>query len=111
MRSATPPPPRLVLRSAASNDAGALYGILSTPENHLFGVVPPGLPPEVMRARIGRWGPETASGKRALLVVAVRDTGELVGYGGFSCFETAQGGGRFRSRAPLGWAASRSSSL
>ncbi|KAK2021133.1 hypothetical protein LX32DRAFT_271391 [Colletotrichum zoysiae] len=40
------------------------------------------------------FGSETASDTRTLLEVALRDPGELVGYGGrFNRFETAEGGG------------------
>ncbi|GKT83132.1 acetyltransferase [Colletotrichum tofieldiae] len=73
------------------DDAKALYDILSTPENLPFSSVPPDISPDVMRARIERWGPETASGKKAILMITLREAGELIGYGGFNCFETAEG--------------------
>ncbi|WYZ34595.1 hypothetical protein EsH8_I_000871 [Colletotrichum jinshuiense] len=83
--------PRLIIRSATPDDAEALYRLLSTPENQPFDEVQPDLSPEVMLGRISRWGPQTASGLRAILMITLRETGELIGCGGFNCFETAAG--------------------
>ncbi|KAF0332605.1 hypothetical protein K4K61_005003 [Colletotrichum sp. SAR11_59] len=83
--------PRLIIRSAVPEDDEALYNLLSTPENQPFDAVQPGLSPEVMRARIGRWKPMTAAGKNAFMVVALRETGEVIGNGGFNCFEDDNG--------------------
>ncbi|KAF6815502.1 gcn5-related n-acetyltransferase [Colletotrichum plurivorum] len=83
--------PRLVIRSAGPEDAEALYDLMSTPENQPFDTVQPNLKPDVMRARIGRWKPMTAAGKNAFMVVALRESGQVVGSGGFNCFEDADG--------------------
>lgn len=83
--------PRLIIRSAVPEDDEALHKLLSTPENQPFDAVQPGLSPEVMRARIGRWKPMTAAGKNAFMVVALRETGEVIGNGGFNCFEDDNG--------------------
>ncbi|KAI8243917.1 hypothetical protein K4K57_012762 [Colletotrichum sp. SAR 10_99] len=83
--------PRLIIRSAVPEDDDALYKLLSTPENQPFDAVQPGLSPEVMRARINRWKPMTAAGKNAFMVVVLRETGEVIGNGGYNCFEDDSG--------------------
>ncbi|GKT41963.1 uncharacterized protein ColSpa_02144 [Colletotrichum spaethianum] len=82
---------RLVIRSTPPDDAKALYGNLSTPENFPFSSVPPDTSPGGMCAHIERWGHDTASGKKAILMVTLRETGEVIGHGGFNCFETTEG--------------------
>lgn len=83
--------PRLIIRSAITDDAEALFHLLSTPENHPFGGAQTNISPEIIRGRIERWGPDYASGKKAILMITIRETGELIGCGGFNCFETAEG--------------------
>ncbi|KAK0377694.1 acetyltransferase [Colletotrichum limetticola] len=83
--------PRLNIRSAVADDAEALCHLLSTPENHPFGGAQTDISPEIIRGRIERWGPDYASGKKAILMITIRETGELIGCGGFNCFETAEG--------------------
>ncbi|KAK1639282.1 gcn5-related n-acetyltransferase [Colletotrichum phormii] len=83
--------PRLIIRSAVVDDAEALYRLLSTPENHPSGGAQTNISPDIIRGRIERWGPEYASGKKAILMITIRETGELIGCGGFNCFETAEG--------------------
>ncbi|KAK1513107.1 acetyltransferase [Colletotrichum tamarilloi] len=83
--------PRLIIRSAVASDAEALCRLLSTPENHPFGGAQTDISPEIIRGRIERWGPDYASGKKAILMITIRETGELIGCGGFNCFETAEG--------------------
>ncbi|KAG7050662.1 acetyltransferase [Colletotrichum scovillei] len=83
--------PRLIIRSAVTDDAEALCRLLSTPENHPFGGAQTNISPEIIRGRIERWGPDYASGKKAILMITIRETGDLIGCGGFNCFETAEG--------------------
>ncbi|EXF74291.1 acetyltransferase [Colletotrichum fioriniae PJ7] len=83
--------PRLIIRSAITDDAEALFHLFSTPENHPFGGAQTNISPEIIRGRIERWGPDYASGKKAILMITIRETGELIGCGGFNCFETAEG--------------------
>ncbi|OLN85055.1 putative N-acetyltransferase p20-like protein 2 [Colletotrichum chlorophyti] len=83
--------PRLVIRSATPDDAEGLHSILTTPDNQPFETVKTDVTPDDIRARIGRWQPMTASGKNAFMVVALRETGEIIGNGGFNCFELSGG--------------------
>ncbi|TDZ24166.1 putative N-acetyltransferase p20 [Colletotrichum orbiculare MAFF 240422] len=83
--------PRLIIRSATPDDAEGLYKLMSTPENQPFEEPQRDLSPEVMRARIERWKPMTAAGKNAFMMVTLRETGEIIGQGGYNCFEDASG--------------------
>ncbi|KAI0535878.1 acetyltransferase [Xylaria digitata] len=42
---------------------------------------------ESMRTRVGKWQESTAKGIKGLQVITLRSTGELIGYGGFNCFD------------------------
>ncbi|KAL0939147.1 gcn5-related n-acetyltransferase [Colletotrichum truncatum] len=83
--------PRLIIRSAVPEDGEALYNLLSTPENQPFGTVQPDISPESMSARIGRWKPMTVAGVNAFMMVTLRETGQVIGNGGYNCFEDAEG--------------------
>ncbi|KAF9879182.1 gcn5-related n-acetyltransferase [Colletotrichum karsti] len=83
--------PRLIIRSGVPEDAEALYTLFSTPENQPYDTVQPDISPEVMKGRIERWKPLTAAGKNAFMMVTLRETGEVIGQGGYNCFEDADG--------------------
>jgi len=81
--------PRLVLRTAVPSDAEALYKFWSNPLNWPYDEVEKDLTVEKMSTRIGKWTESTLAGKNAFMVIALRNTGELMGFGGFNMFEHA----------------------
>ncbi len=93
--------PRLVIRTAISSDADALYHFHSNSANLPYDNIDPNISPDVMRTRIGKWKASAAQGKNAFLVIALRETGELIGTGGFNCFEPQPGGDECSDRPYL----------
>src|SRR3569833_1616364 len=91
----SPPPsyelttPRLVIRTAVPSDAEAIYAFNSDPANLPLGEtqIEPGVTVEKLVPRIGRRKAMQEEGKNAFFVLALRETGELVGNMGFNCFE------------------------
>ncbi|EFX04305.1 gcn5-related n-acetyltransferase [Grosmannia clavigera kw1407] len=79
--------PRLVLRTPTFADVDAHYCHNSTPENFPFDVRDTELTPEKARSEIERIIDKTAAGRAALLFFALRDTGELIGHGGYNVFQ------------------------
>ncbi len=77
--------PRLIIRSAVPDDAESVYRLLSSPENNPHMPVDPELSPEVFTRRIARWKEAAEKGQSAFMVIGLRETGELVGFGGFNC--------------------------
>ncbi|KAH8890142.1 acyl-CoA N-acyltransferase [Thozetella sp. PMI_491] len=76
--------PRLIIRSAVPEDAEPVYRLLSSPDNNPHTPVDPELSPEVFSRRIARWKETAETGVNAFMVIASRETGELVGFGGFN---------------------------
>ncbi|KAJ0165921.1 hypothetical protein CTA2_9443 [Colletotrichum tanaceti] len=80
--------PRLIVRTATDSDADAFHGLMTNPENFPFEEPEKNLTIERLRTRIGRFAEFTANGKNAFMVVVLRETGQLIGYGGYNTFES-----------------------
>ena len=76
--------PRLKIRSALPEDAEAVYQLLASPQNNPHSPVDPQLSPEVFTRRIAKWKEMAEKGQSAFMVIALKETGELVGFGGFN---------------------------
>lgn len=79
--------PRLVIRTAVAADAESLHKLMTTPENFPHGGCNTKPTVDEFQARIGRWHAMQREGLNAFLVVALRDTGELVGQASYNLFE------------------------
>ena len=77
--------PRLILRTATVTDAEPLCQLLTNPANFPYEEAEKDLEVEQLRARIVRHAASTARGENGWTVVLLRDTGELIGYGGYEC--------------------------
>lgn len=75
--------PRLTIRTAVPSDGEALVAYFSTPANFPW-PAETGLTLEKMLPRIDRWKDATAAGKSAFMVIVVRETDQLIGFGGFN---------------------------
>ena len=80
--------PRLIIRTATTEDTEAYYKFLTTPENFPYEEPEQGLTLEKLRARIGRLAESTAHGKNAFVIVTLCETGQLIGHGGYNTFES-----------------------
>ncbi|KAJ9133294.1 hypothetical protein NKR23_g10849 [Pleurostoma richardsiae] len=74
---------------AVLSDADAIYHLLSDQANFPYDEVQPDLSPEVFRSRVDKWAHATAEGRSAFMVVVVRETDELIGFGGFNSLPRA----------------------
>jgi len=83
--------PRLVIRNAIPSDAEAMARILSSPENMPYQTVNDCISVDGMLRRIANWNKMASEGSNAFLVIALRETGEPIGTGGFNCFEPQPG--------------------
>ncbi|KAF9536405.1 hypothetical protein EC957_011048 [Mortierella hygrophila] len=83
--------PRLVIRNAIPSDAKTLARILSSPENMPYQRVHGSISIDGMLHRIANWNKMASDGSNAFLVIALRETGEPIGTGGFNCFELHPG--------------------
>lgn len=75
--------PRLTVRTAIPSDGEALVAYFSDQANFPW-PVEKNLTLEKMLPRIEKWASATAQGKSAFMVVALRETGKLIGFGGFN---------------------------
>ncbi|KDN69431.1 putative acetyltransferase [Colletotrichum sublineola] len=80
--------PRLIMRTATDSDAEEFLNLLTKAENFPFGEPEKDLTLEKLRVRIGKFAESTAKGKDAFMVIALRDTNQLIGYGGYNTFES-----------------------
>ncbi|KAK1636343.1 acetyltransferase [Colletotrichum phormii] len=80
--------PRLIVRTVTESDTESFHAIMTAPENFPFEQPEQGLSFEKLRARIEKFAKMSAEGKNAFLVVELRDTNELIGYGGYNTFES-----------------------
>lgn len=96
--------PRLILRSPTTADTEPLHKLLTTPGNDPYNPPEHGLTLEKLRARIGRFAESTARGENAWMVFVLRESHELIGFGGYNTFESVDEPGPFlgRPNAPLG---------
>ncbi|WYZ46651.1 hypothetical protein EsH8_IX_000876 [Colletotrichum jinshuiense] len=81
---------RLIIRTAIDSDTESFHKLLTTAENFPFEEPEKGLTIEKLRARIGRFAESTAQGKNAFMVVILHETNQLIGYGGYNTFESAE---------------------
>jgi RimJ/RimL family protein N-acetyltransferase len=81
--------PRLVIRTAVPSDAEALRRIGADPENVPAGDTGPEPGTQTVErklAKIAQWKELQDKGQCAWLVIALRDTDEVIGTHGFNCF-------------------------
>lgn len=76
---------RLIIRTAAPEDAPDIAALRGNPENNPYGGADSN-DPEVYIGRISRWQKANAEGRYAFLVILLRDSGELIGFGGYNEF-------------------------
>lgn len=75
--------PRLTVRTAVPSDGEALVTYFSNPANFPW-PAEKDLTLEKMLPRIDKWADATAKGNSAFMVIVLRETGELIGFGGFN---------------------------
>lgn len=95
--------PRLIIRTPTASDTEAFHGFLTTRENFPHEEPEKDLTLEKLRARIGRFAESAGRGENAFMVFVLRETGQLIGYGGYNTFESVEPG-KFLSTpdTPLG---------
>ncbi|KAI0422521.1 acetyltransferase [Xylaria grammica] len=79
--------PRLIVRTAIKLDAESMREFITNPDNNPHTPTESNVTIESMQTRIGKWQESTAKGIRAFQVIILRSTGELIGYGGYNCFD------------------------
>ena len=79
--------PRLVIRNAIPSDAETMARILSSPENMPYQKCNGSIPIDEVLRRLANWNKMALEGSNAFLIIALRETGEPIGFGGFNCFE------------------------
>lgn len=75
--------PRLTIRTAVPSDGEALVAYFSNPANFPW-PVEKDLTLDKMLPRIGKWAEAVAAGKSAFMVIVLRETDQLIGFGGFN---------------------------
>lgn len=80
--------PRLIIRTAVESDAEAFLNFLTTPENFPFQESEKDLTLDRIRTRIAKFAELTVKGKHGWVVFVLRETNELIGYGGYNGFES-----------------------
>lgn len=75
--------PRLTIRTAVPSDAEALVAYFSNAANFPW-PAETDLTLEKMLPRIQKWADATAAGRSAFMVIVLRETGQLIGFGGFN---------------------------
>ncbi|KAF6796933.1 acetyltransferase [Colletotrichum sojae] len=80
--------PRIVIRTAVDSDAEAFLKFLTTPENFPFQETEKDLTLDRIRTRIAKFAELTAKGKHGWVVFVLRETNELIGYGGYNGFKS-----------------------
>jgi RimJ/RimL family protein N-acetyltransferase len=87
--------PRLTIRTAVESDAEGMREFITNQDNNPHTPTESDVTIEYMRTRVGKWRDATAQGTGGFQVITLRSTGELIGYGGYNCFnpieETAVG--------------------
>lgn len=76
---------RLIIRTAAHGDATDIAALRGNPKNNPYGSADSN-DPEVYMGRISRWRKANAEGRYAFLVILLRDSGRLIGFGGYNEF-------------------------
>ncbi|KAI3390305.1 hypothetical protein diail_10309 [Diaporthe ilicicola] len=75
--------PRLTVRTAVPSDGEALVAYFSDQANFPW-PAEKDLTVEKILPRIGKWASATAEGRSAFMVIVLRETGQLIGFGGFN---------------------------
>ncbi|KAG8161138.1 hypothetical protein KVR01_009402 [Diaporthe batatas] len=75
--------PRLTIRTAVPPDGEALVAYFSNPANFPW-PAEKDLTLEKILPRIDKWADATAAGRSAFMVIVVRETDQLIGFGGFN---------------------------
>lgn len=75
--------PRLTIRTAVPSDGEALVTYFSNPANFPWPAEAE-LTLEKMLPRIDKWAEATAAGRSAFMVIVLRETDQLIGFGGFN---------------------------
>lgn len=75
--------PRLTIRTAVPSDGEALVAYFSDPANFPW-PVEKDLNLEKMLPRIDKWADATTNGRSAFMVITLRETNEVIGFGGFN---------------------------
>ncbi|ROW02923.1 hypothetical protein VSDG_01715 [Cytospora chrysosperma] len=75
--------PRLTIRTAVHSDGEALVAFFTNPANFPW-EAEAALTLEKVLPRIDRWAKATAEGKSAFMVVVLRESNQLIGFGGFN---------------------------
>ncbi|KKY36934.1 putative gcn5-related n-acetyltransferase [Diaporthe ampelina] len=75
--------PRLTIRTAVPSDGEALVAYFSNPANFPW-PAEKDLTLEKILPRIDRWADATAKGRSAFMVIVLRETDQLIGFGGFN---------------------------
>lgn len=76
---------RLIIRTATPGDAPDIAALRGNPENNPYGAADSN-DPEVYTGRISRWQKANTEGRYAFLVILLRDSGRLIGFGGYNEF-------------------------
>lgn len=76
---------RLIIRTAEHGDAPGIAALRGNPENSPYGTADSN-DPEVYMDRISKWQKANAEGRYAFLVILLRDSGTLIGFGGYNEF-------------------------
>lgn len=76
---------RLVIRTALHEDASHIAALRGNPENNPYSGADSS-DPEVYKGRISNWQKANAEGRYAFLVILLRDSGKLIGFGGYNEF-------------------------
>jgi RimJ/RimL family protein N-acetyltransferase len=78
--------PRLIIRTAVQSDAEAFRDFLTTPGNFPFQEPEKDLTMDRIRTRIDKFANFTAKREHGWVVFVLRETKELIGYGGYNTF-------------------------
>ncbi|KAJ3577136.1 hypothetical protein NPX13_g3431 [Xylaria arbuscula] len=79
--------PRLIIRTAIERDAEDMRKFITNPENNPHTPTESNVTLESIRTRIRKWQELAAKGSKGFQVITLRSTGELIGYGGYNCFD------------------------
>jgi RimJ/RimL family protein N-acetyltransferase len=81
--------PRLTIRTAVPSDGEALVAYFSNPDNFPW-PVEKDLTLEKIMSRITKWADATAARRSAFMVIVLRETDELIGFGGVNSLPSTE---------------------
>lgn len=95
--------PRVLIRTGVASDADAYSRYATTPANFPHGGCEASMTPDKAAERIALFARRrTAGGKFACLFFLSRATGDLLGYGGYNCFEVVDDAALFLATGRAG---------